>query len=126
MHYKDLNVYQRAYQVAIDLHSYLENKAEKLSESEINTFKDAARRVIGNIAEGFTQKTTKAKRFYNFKALDEINKIHLDLDFLHDIKRFAEEEYKIFYQEYDICIRQLFKLNQAILERAEKEEIVKQ
>ena len=124
MNYKDLNVYQRAYKVAIDLHCFLEKNEGNFTQDEINQLKSMSRSVIGNIAESFSQRSPKAKRFFNFKALDQIHSIQLDLDFLHDIQRFQDETYSKFYEEYDICGKQLYKLNKSILDTQNKSEPV--
>lgn len=124
MNYKDLNVYQRAYKVAIDLHGFLEKNEGNFTQDEINQLKSMSRSVIGNIAESFSQRTAKAKRFFNFKALDQIHSIQLDLDFLHDIQRFKDQTYSKFYEEYDICSKQLYKLNKSILDHQNKAEPV--
>ncbi len=120
MSYKDLNVYQRAYKVAIDLHQFLKKRDGEFSTDEINQLKGSSRSIIGNIAEGFSQRSTKAKRFFNFKALDKVHGLMLDLDFLRDTKRIPDKQYEHFYSEYDICARQLYKYNQSILESANK------
>lgn len=126
MSYKDLNVYQRAYQVAIDLHNFLEKSGDKFTTDEKNQFRSMSREIIGNIAEGYSQRTPKAKRFFNFKALDVLHRIMLDIDFLHDTKRIPADFYNTCYNEYEICAKMLYKFNQSILERAEapKEEAV--
>jgi four helix bundle protein len=118
MTYKDLNVYQRAYKVAIDLHQYIEKNEGNFSTDEINQLKSLSRNVLGNIAEGFSQRSSKAKRFFNFKALDSVHTLQMDLDFLHDIQRLPDKEYQKFYEEYDICAKQLYTLNKSILEKA--------
>ena len=118
MSYKDLNVYQRAYKVAIDLHRFLEKNGGTFTTDEIHQLKGLSRSIIGNIAEGFSQRTSKAKRFFNFKALDNTHTIMMDLDFLHDTRRIPEKQYEHFYNEYDVCARQLYKFNQSILESA--------
>ena len=118
MTYKDLNVYKRAYKVAIDLHTFLHQEGCDLSTDEINQLKGISKMVITNIAEGFSQRTAKAKRFFNFKALDNIKYLLLDLDFLRDTKRLPEKQYDDLYNEYDICARQLYKYNQSINENA--------
>ena len=123
MNYKDLNVYQRAYNVAIDLHNFLEKNEGKISTDEINQLKSMSRDILGNIAEGFSQRTPKAKRFFNFKALDTVHRIQMDLDFLRDIKRMPDESYELFYSEYDICARQLYKYNQSILEKSKEDKV---
>ena len=116
MSYKDLNVYQRAYKVAIDLHQFLEKRGGEFTTDEINQLRGLSRSILGNIAEGFSQRTSKAKRFFNFKALDNVHSIMMDFDFLHDTGRIPKKQYEHFYSEYDVCARQLYKFNQSILE----------
>ena len=126
MSYKDLNVYQRAYKVAIDLHRFLEKDKGKFKTDEINQLKSMSRDIIGNIAEGVSQRTPKAKRFFNFKALDIIHRIMMDLDFLHDVQGLPDDIYNNCYNEYEICAKMLYKFNQSILEKAnepKKEEV---
>ena len=122
MSYKDLNVYQRAYKVAIDLHLYLKKDKIKMSPQQAEGLKCLSRDILANIAEGFSQRTPKAKRFFNFKALDAARRIIMDLDFLHDIKCLPADEYQNFSNEYEICAKQLFKLNQSILNKEMEKE----
>lgn len=122
MNYKDLNVYQRAYKVAIDLHLYLKSDKLKMSPQQAEEFKRLSREILANIAEGFSQRTPKAKRFFNFKALDAVRRMIMDLDFLHDIQSLPADEYQHFSGEYEICAKQLFKLNQAILNKEMEKE----
>lgn len=114
MTFKDLNVYQRTYKVAIDLHQFFAEKGE-FSTDEINQLKSVSKLIVSQIAEGFSQRTAKAKRFFNFKALDNINAMLLNLDFLKDTSRLPVERYEHFYSEYNISAKQLFKYNQSIL-----------
>ena len=125
MSYKDLNVYQRAYKVAIDLHQFLQKRAGDFTTDELNQLKGLSRSILGNIAEGFSQRTSKAKRFFNFKALDNTHSILMDFDFLHDTGRIPKKQYEHFYNEYDVCARQLYKFNQSILESAKEAEAEK-
>ena len=125
MSYKDLNVYQRAYKVAIDLHRFLEKNEGNFTTDEVNQLRGLSRSIIGNIAEGFSQRTSKAKRFFNFRALDNTHSMMMDLDFLHDIKRIPAKQYEHFYAEYDVVARQLYKFNQSILESAKEAEPAK-
>lgn len=118
MSYKDLNVYKRAYKVAIDLHQFLDKRKDEFQPSEKQELQSITRSVLGNIAEGFSQKSSKAKRFFNFKALSNVHKILMDLDFLRDTGRIPKKQYEHLYTEYDVCARQLYKLNQSILEAA--------
>ena len=120
--YKDLNVYQRAYKVAIDLHLYLKKDKLKIAVQQAEDLKRLSRDILANIAEGFSQKTPKAKRYFNFKALDATRRMIMDLDFLHDIQSLPAKEYQHFFNEYEICAKQLFKLNQSILNKEMEKE----
>jgi four helix bundle protein len=117
MIYKDLNVYKRAYKVAIDLHIFLNSEKVKISPQQTEGLKSLSREILANIAEGFSQKTSKAKRYFNFRALDATRRMVMDLDFLHDIQSLPSEEYERFNKEYEICAAQIYKLNQSILNK---------
>ena len=114
--YKDLNVYQRAYKVAIDLHLFLK-KDNKVIPQHANDLRSLTREILGNIAEGFSQRSSKAKRFFNFKALDATRRMLMDLEFLCDVKSIPNKDYEHLMEEFEICAKQLFKLNQSILSR---------
>jgi four helix bundle protein len=120
MTYKDLNVYKRAYKVALDLHRFLDGN-KKIESEWNNRIREFSREVMANIAESFAQRTPRAKRFFNFKARDSIRNLQMDLDFLHDVNLLPQEEYQLFYTEYEVCSKQLFKLNQSILEQSTQE-----
>ena len=122
MNYKDLNVYQRAYKVAIDLHLFLGGKNIKVIPQNANDLRRSAREILANIAESFSQRTAKAKRFYNFKALDATRQMLMDLEFLHDLHTIPSEEYEHFMTEFEICAKQLYKLNQSILDKEMEKE----
>jgi hypothetical protein len=120
MSHKDTTTYQEAYKSAIDLHRYLETNKDNYSEEEINQLKGLSRDIIGNIAESYSQKTAKAKRFFNFKALDLINRLILDIDFLHDTQKLDDFNYTAFYNSYEKYAKQLYKINTDILETGGK------
>ncbi len=122
MNYKDLNVYQRAYKVAIDLHLFLKRKENKVIPQHTNDLRATTREILGNIAEGFSQRSPKAKRFFNFKALDACRRILMDFEFLYDVKSIPTKEYEHFFNEYEICAKQLFKLNESILNKEMEKE----
>ncbi len=117
--YKDLNVYQRAYKVAVDLHHTVEDQP-KLAPHLRHQLEASVRSVLANIAESFSQRTARAKRFFNFRARDVIRTIQMDLDFLHDLELLPEKAYQRFYEEYEICSKQLWKLNESFLEKDSK------
>ena len=118
MSYKELNVYQRAYKVAIDLHLFLLNSKEsKVIPQHASELRRHSREILANIAEGFYQKSPKAKRLFNYRAKDAANKVAMDLDFLLDTKAIPADECDYFQNEYNACAAQLYKLNQSILNK---------
>ena len=123
MNYKDLNVYKRAYKVAIDLHLYLKKDKLKITAQQSESLKSLSREILANIAEGSSQRTPKAKRYFNFKALDASRRMIMDLEFLYDTQSVASEDHEHFSKEYEACAAMLYKLNQSILNKeAEKKE----
>ena len=118
MNFKDLNVYQRAYKAAIDLHLFLNAKKTQIPPQCEEGLRRVSREILSGIAEGVNQPTPKSKRFVNFKALGAIRNMLLDLEFLSDTKCIPAEEFKHLYGEYEICAKQLYKLNQSILEKS--------
>ena len=122
MNFKDLNVYQRAYKAAIDLHLFLNAKKTQIPPQCEEGLRRVSREILSGIAEGVNQPTPKSKRFVNFKALGAIRNMLLDLEFLSDTKCIPADEFKHLYGEYEICAKQLFKLNQSILEKSTKQE----
>lgn len=103
--------------MAIDLHIFLKGDKVTLSPQQTEGLKNLSREVLANIAEGFSQRTAKAKRYFNFKALDAIRRMAMDLDFLHDVQGIPSEEYEHINKEYEICAAQIYKLNQSILSK---------
>jgi hypothetical protein len=120
MNYKELNVYQRAYKMAIELHLYLDAKKAPISSQNEEGLRYLSREITNDIANGATAWTPKARRFMNFRALDGIRRIMMDLEFLSDIHSIPAEDYQHFYSEYEVCAKQLFKLNRSILEKSAK------
>ena len=116
-HYKELNVYKRAYKVAIDLHSFLAKKGQKIDPDQSRDLNKISRDILCNIAESASARGSKARRYLNFKARDGVHKLSMDLDFLHDIGFIPDEDFDQFFKELDICSAMLWKLNQSILEK---------
>ena len=122
MNFKDLNVYQRAYKAAIDLHLFLNAKKTQIPPQSEEGLRRVSREILSGIAEGVNQPTPKSKRFVNFKALGAIRNMLLDLEFLSDTHCIPADEFKHLYGEYEICAKQLYKLNQSILEKSKTQE----
>jgi hypothetical protein len=123
MNYKELNVYQRAYKAAIDLHLFLNAKKAPISPQGEEGLRRVSREILSEIAEGVNQPTPKSKRFFNFKAMGAIRSMLMDLEFLSDTHSIPADEFKHLYGEYEICAKQLFKLNQSILNKSADKEM---
>ena len=122
MNYKELNVYQRAYKAAIDLHLFLNAKKTPISPQSEEGLRRVSREILSEIAEGVNQPTPKSKRFFNFKAMGAIRSMMMDLEFLSDTHSIPADEFKHLYEEYEICVKQLYKLNQSILDKSADQE----
>jgi len=122
MIYKDLNVYKRAYKVAIDLHLYLKKDKLKITPQQAEGLKSLSRDILANIAEGCSQRTPKARRYFNFRALDATRRMIMDLEFLFDIQCLPSEEFEHLNKEYEVCAAMLYKLNQSILNKETEKE----
>ena len=114
MTYKDLNVYKRIYKVAIDLHLFLQKNQGDFTSNEVDQLIGITKGAIGDIAEGFTQRSPKAKRFLYYRALDGVHKLLMELDFLHDTNRMPKKQYDHLYSECEISARQLYKFRQSV------------
>ena len=108
--------------MAIDLHLFLKGKDNKVIPQYESELRKMIREILGSIAEGFSQRSPKAKRFFNFKAIDACRRMLMDLEFLHDVKSIPTKEYEHFNEEYEICIKQLYKLNFSILSQVQDSE----
>jgi hypothetical protein len=111
-------VYQRAYKAAIDLHLFLNAKKPPISSENGENLRRLSREILSDLAIGFGQRTPKSKRFFNFKALEAVRSLLMDLEFLSDLKSIPADEFKHLYGEYEICAKQIFKLNQSILSKS--------
>lgn len=108
MKYTDLNVYQLAYIASVDLHMALNG----IDNEQIDSLKENCREVLACLADGISQRTSKAKRYSNFKALDYTRRIIIDLEFMVDT---GAEELSEFIERYKKVSSLLYKLNKSIL-----------
>jgi hypothetical protein len=116
MQYKDLNVYKQAYKVAIDLHLYLKGEI-KITGQQADGLKATSREILANIAEAFSNTQPKAKRYFNFKALDATRRMIMDLEWLNDTLLLPAEIYMKFNTEYEQVAERLYKENHDILNK---------
>ena len=114
--YKDLEVYQRAYNLALQIH-FVTLKFPTPDKMELGgQMRRASKSIAANIAEGFSRRSFK-KEYLRFlgmaRASNDEMQVHLQFSF--DLKYLSEEKYKDFSEEYEILGKQLSSLINAWL-----------
>ena len=116
MLYKDLDVYQRAYRLALELHKLSQTLPKELQYDLADQIRRASRSIPSNIAEGFGKQNSK-KELINFLriSLGSNDETLFNLDFLKDSGLIATQKYQYFFDEYTICGKQLNRLISSLL-----------
>ena len=111
--YHDLDVYQRSYRLALDIHrmSFTLPEVERYELS--SQIRRSAVSIPLNIAEGYGRKDSKAE-FKHFlrNSLGSCNEVQVLLNMIKDLNYIDEPLYVSFKEEYDILGKQLNKLLQ--------------
>ena len=109
--YRDLEVYKRSYELALDIHrlSFTLPETEKYELS--SQIRRAAVSIPLNIAEGYGRKDSKAE-FKHFlrNALGSCNEVRVLIDMLKDLGYLEEKINVSLEEEYDILGKQLNQL----------------
>jgi four helix bundle protein len=106
--YKDLEVYQKSYQTALELHQMtLEFPRHELYELG-SQMRRAATSIPLNIAEGYGRKSSsnEFKQFLRI-ALGSCNEVNVLIEMLRDLGYMEETKYQEFYEKYDHLSRQI-------------------
>jgi len=106
--YKDLEVYQKSYQTALELHQMtLEFSRHELYELG-SQMRRAATSIPLNIAEGYGRKSSsnEFKQFLRI-ALGSCNEVNVLIEMLRDLGYMEETKYQEFYEKYDHLSRQI-------------------
>ena len=111
--FKDLEVYQRSYRLALEMHK-LSFSLPEVERYELRSqMRRAAVSIPLNIAEGYGRKSSIAE-FKHFlrNSLGSCNEMQVLLNMIKDLGYIKEEIYKEYSSSYDILGRQLNKLIQ--------------
>jgi four helix bundle protein len=107
--FEDLEVYQRAYKLALELHkSSLEfPKIEQFALAD--QIRRASKSICANIAEGFARQRSSAPDFHRFivLALGSSDEMKVWLSFCADLQYLRKDEAERLRQEYSIVARML-------------------
>ena len=106
--YKDLEVYQSAYQLAINVHQVTQKYPDYERYEMGGQLRRAATSIPMNIAEGYGKKRSvnDFKRFL-LMALGSCNEVQVLLDMSKDLKYIDEQKHTELTNEYDILGRRL-------------------
>lgn len=109
--YKKLDIYNKSYNLALEIHKYLVNKNNiKYSYNLFDQILRSSKSIPTNIAEG-TGRRNSSKEYVRFLwiAIGSKDETQVHLDFLKDLKILDEENYKKFSQELQIIGKMLYK-----------------
>ena len=109
--YKDLEVYQRSYRLALHMHK-ISFTLPEVEKCELRSqLRRSAVSIPLNIAEGYGRKNSKAE-FKHFlrNALGSCNEIQVIIDMLKDLGYIKQTVYQKYKREYEILGRQLHSL----------------
>ena len=106
--YRDLEVYQRAYQLAINVHQTTQTYPNYERYEMGGQLRRAATSIPMNIAEGYGKKRSE-KEFKRFllMALGSCNEVQVLLDMCKDLNYIDEQKHEELTKEYDILGRRL-------------------
>ncbi len=107
--FEDLEVYQRAYRLALELHK-ASLKFPKIEQFALaDQLRRASKSVCANIAEGFARQRSSSADFHRFivLALGSSDEMKVWLSFCADLGYVPEEDAKRLRGEYSIVARML-------------------
>ena len=106
--YHDLEVYKRAYELALDIHKLSFNLPSRERFELSSQIRRAAVSIPLNIAEGDGRKDSE-KEFKHFlrNSLGSCNEVQVLLEMLKDLKYIEQPFYDSFKEGYDILGKQL-------------------
>ena len=107
--YKDLEVYQRSYKVALEIHK-ITLKFPDYERYELGSqLRKATKSIPLNIGEGHGKRNSidEFKRFLQM-AIGSCDEVKILIEFAKDLGYIAEEEYLVLIDEYDQIGKMLY------------------
>ena len=107
--FEDLDVYRRAYAIALELHK-LSLKFPKIEQYALaDQIRRASKSVCANIAEGFARQRSSSADFHRFivMALGSSDEMKVWLSFCSDLGYVLESDVRRMRQEYSVVARML-------------------
>lgn len=113
--YKELDVYERAYKLALRMHATSLDLPKFLQYDLADQIRRASRSIPSNIAEGYSRnKSDKDKINFLNTVLGSNEEVLFNLEFMKDLGVLSAEAFEELYSEYVICGKQLRNLIKSI------------
>ena len=111
--YKDLEIYQKAYQLAIEIHKLTMGYPQHETYELGRQLRTASKSIALNIGEGYGRKKS-AEEFKHFltMAMSSCDEVRIQLDFSKDLKYISLEEHAELSEKYEVLGKQIHKLIQ--------------
>lgn len=109
--FKDLKVYQKSYQLALEIHELSLELPQEIQFDLADQIRRASRSIPTNIAEGYGKKSSQ-KDFcrYLLIAMGSKDEMLVHLDFLKDLKYISSERHTSLVSNYEETGKMLFGL----------------
>jgi four helix bundle protein len=107
--FEDLEVYQRAYRLALELHR-ITLKFPQIEQYALgDQIRRASKSICANIAEGFARQRSSSADFHRFIviAVGSSDEMRVWLSFCCDLGYVASEDAKMMKEDYSIIARML-------------------
>jgi four helix bundle protein len=111
--YKDLEVYQGAYQLALEIHRQTMEKYPRHEQMELAAqIRRASKSIAFNIAEGYGKMKSSKQEFIRFlyMAMGSADEVAVQLEFSKDLEYVSEAEYAKLADQCDKIGRQIRRL----------------
>lgn len=109
--YRDLDVYQRSYRLALEIHCLTAELPERERFYLSTQIRRAAVSIPLNIAEGYGKRKSEAEfRHFLRNSLGSCNEVQVLVDMLKDLEYIESARHASLSEEYDIVGRMLSKL----------------
>ena len=111
--YKGLEVYQRAYKMAKEVHQITQTFPVMERRELGSQLRRASVSIVLNIAEGYGRKDSQREfQYFLRNALGSCNEVRVLLELIRDIGYLTEPKYLQIEEQYEIVGKQLYRLRE--------------
>jgi len=106
--YKNMEIFQLSYDLAIDIHKLLDKFPEKEKDNIISQMQRAVTSIPLNIAEGSTKKSYKAFLQFLSYAYGSAKELDVLLSMSKDLGYITKKDYDLLFKKLDKLMAKLF------------------